>query len=79
MPLPGPATHKAALMGAVLGEGKGPTSECPNQVLYAISARPRPPHLLTPMLSRYTRDAVVAFYRWIWTLFYCEYALFPFI
>lgn len=27
----------------------------------------------------YTRDAVNAFYRWIWNLFYAEYALLPFI
>jgi len=29
--------------------------------------------------SKYTPDAIQAFYRFIWTLFYSEYALLPFI
>jgi len=29
--------------------------------------------------AKYSRDAILSFYRWIWTLFYCEYAMFPFI
>jgi len=27
----------------------------------------------------YKQEAILSFYRWIWTLFYCEYAMFPFI
>ncbi len=27
----------------------------------------------------YTRPAVEAFYRWVWNLFYAEYAMLPFI
>jgi homogentisate solanesyltransferase len=27
----------------------------------------------------YTRAAVAAFYRWVWNLFYSEYALLPFL
>ncbi|KAJ9514562.1 hypothetical protein QJQ45_016295 [Haematococcus lacustris] len=29
--------------------------------------------------AKYSRDAILGFYRWVWTLFYCEYAMFPFI
>ena len=29
--------------------------------------------------GKYTVDAIQAFYRFIWTLFYSEYALLPFI
>ena len=29
--------------------------------------------------SKYTADAIQAFYRFIWTLFYSEYALLPFL
>ncbi len=29
--------------------------------------------------DKYTRDAIQSFYRWIWNLFYTEYALFPFL
>ncbi|GFH30725.1 homogentisate prenyltransferase, partial [Haematococcus lacustris] len=27
--------------------------------------------------AKYSRDAILGFYRWVWTLFYCEYAMFP--
>jgi homogentisate solanesyltransferase len=27
--------------------------------------------------ARYTQDAIQAFYRWVWNLFYAEYALLP--
>ncbi len=27
----------------------------------------------------YSKEAIIDFYRWIWNLFYCEYAIFPFI
>lgn len=30
-------------------------------------------------VCRYTRSAILGFYQWIWTLFYLEYAMFPFI
>ncbi|GIL56207.1 hypothetical protein Vafri_11649 [Volvox africanus] len=29
--------------------------------------------------ANYTREAVASFYRWIWNLFYAEYALLPFL
>ena len=29
--------------------------------------------------AKYTQTAIVSFYRWIWNLFYSEYALLPFI
>ncbi len=29
--------------------------------------------------SGYTRESVASFYRWIWNLFYAEYALLPFL
>jgi hypothetical protein len=39
------------------------------------------PHVQTLELerSKYTADAIQAFYRFIWTLFYSEYALLPFL
>lgn len=27
----------------------------------------------------YTKDAILSFYRWIWNLFYSEYAIFAFL
>jgi hypothetical protein len=35
--------------------------------------------MLNPCCCSYNRDAILSFYRWIWTLFYLEYAMFPFI
>lgn len=29
--------------------------------------------------AKYSSEAIVGFYRFIWTLFYLEYAMFPFI
>lgn len=29
--------------------------------------------------EKYTQEAILSFYRWIWNLFYCEYAMFPFL
>ena len=29
--------------------------------------------------ANYSREAVASFYRWIWNLFYAEYALLPFL
>ena len=45
----------------------------------AATDSPACPQTLDLERSKYTPDAIQAFYRFIWTLFYSEYTLLPFL
>ena len=40
---------------------------------------PRAPQAFDLERAKYTPDSIQAFYRFIWALFYSEYALLPFL
>ena len=47
--------------------------------LFVVTALDAASQTLDLERSKYTPDAIQAFYRFIWTLFYSEYALLPFL